>query len=112
MARIDRERCIGCAICAGICPEGIEMRDGKAAIKDQKAACLKDASESCPQGAILLDDKGSSGPGSNPDRVYNQGGWGRGSGQGRGMGSGRGRGLGRGPRDGRGRGMGGGGRGW
>ncbi len=112
MARIDKERCVGCGICAGMCPDGIEMRDGKAEIKNDKVGCLRDAAESCPQRAILLDDKGAGNSDTNRDsgRDYGQGGWGQGSGQGRGMGSGRGRGLGRGPRDGRGRGMGGGGR--
>ena len=107
MARIDKERCVGCGICASMCPDGIEMRDGKAEIKSDSAGCLRDAAGACPQRAIVLDegvadkdaDKDSS-------RDYGQGGWGQGSGQGRR------RGLGRGPRDGRRRGMGGGRRKW
>lgn len=114
MARIDSERCIGCGICTGICPDGIEMKDGKAAIKDEKAGCLKDAAAACPQGAIILEGEENKDTSKNAEhrgRNYDQGrGFGQGSGQGRGMGAGRGRGLGRGPRDGRGRGMGGGGR--
>lgn len=113
MSRIDRERCIGCGICAGICPDGIEMKEGKASIKNEKAACLKEAASSCPRGAIALEGDGNKDTTKgteDSDRNYNQGrGFGQG-GQGRGMGAGRGRGMGMGPRDGRGRGMGGGGR--
>jgi len=104
MARIDETRCAGCGICAGVCPQGIEMKNGKAAIKDQKAVCLKDAAVSCPGGAIILGEEESTGSGGSQPGRY-------GPDQGRGTGAGRGRGLGRGPRDGRGRGLGGGGRG-
>jgi ferredoxin len=109
MTRIDDARCVGCGICAGICPEGIELKEGKASIKNGEAGCLKDAAAACPRGAIMLEggrdtDKSTEG---DSNRNYDQG-WG--FGQGRGMGAGRGRGMGMGPRDGRGRGMGGGGR--
>jgi len=102
MAKINKDKCIGCAICANICPEGIEIVNGKAEIKDKNASCLKEAARACPQSAISVGDGGES----NEDDY----GTGRGTGTGRGMGAGRGRGLGRGPRDGRGQGRGGGGR--
>lgn len=107
-ARIDKARCIGCAVCANICPNGIRMVNGKAEVKNEDAECLKEAATSCPQNAIILDDKESqNNKEKNTNQSYNQY---RSMGQGRGIGAGRGRGLGRGPRDGRGRGRGGGGR--
>jgi len=95
MARIDKERCAGCGICAGMCPDGIEMKGGKAVIKNERAGCLKDAAGACPKGAIVFDEGAADrDAGKDSSRGYGQGGWGQGSGQGRGMGSGRGRGLG------------------
>ncbi len=108
MVKINKNKCIGCAICANICPAGIEMVGGKAEIKDENASCLKDAARACPQGAISFgEEEGKSNevdknPNLNPD-------YGMGKGTGRGMGAGRGRGFSRGPRDGRGQGRGGGG---
>jgi len=108
MTKIDESRCTGCGICVNICPDGIEMAGGKAKIKDENAKCLKDAADSCPRGAIVLDGEGAV---SSREGVNTYGsGRGMGQGQGRGVGAGRGRGLGMGPRDGRGRGQGGGGR--
>lgn len=106
-ARIDKTRCVGCALCADICPNGIRMIDGKAEIKDENAGCLKDAANECPQEAIILNGEDSKNKIDKTfDQNYRQNG---GAGQGRGMGAGKGRGLGRGPRDGRGGGRGGGG---
>ena len=56
-ARIDKGKCVGCGICANICPKGIEMVDGKACIKDENASCLVDAANSCPRNAIVLIDR-------------------------------------------------------
>lgn len=107
--RVDKTRCIGCAVCENICPEGIRMVEEKAEIKDENAGCLKDAANECPQEAILFDELTSK---SKIVKTFNQNyRQGRRMGQGRGMGAGRGRGLGIGPRDGRGGGHGGGGRG-
>ena len=84
------------------------MIDGKAEIKDENAGCLKDATDACPQKAIILNGEKSD---SEIGKTFNQNyGQGRGTNQGMGRGAGRGRGLGRGPRDGRGGGRGGGGR--
>jgi len=101
-ARIDKTKCVGCGICAGICPEGIEMVGEIAEIKDENAGCLKDAADACPQEAIIFNGGKSD---NKTDKTIKQN-----YGQGMGRGAGKGRGLGRGPRDGRGGGLGGGGR--
>jgi len=51
---IDREKCIGCGACAALCPEGFEMKDGKAVVKNPKVKCIKEGAESCPVQAIKL----------------------------------------------------------
>ena len=110
MTKIDERRCTGCGICVSICPPGIEIADGKAGIKDERAKCLKNASDSCPWGAIVLGGEGDAGSSGGDVNINSGSGRGMGQGQRRGMGTGRGRGLGRGPMDGRGSGRGGGGR--
>jgi len=105
MPWIDKDKCTGCGICANICPEGIEIINGKAKIKNENTDCLKDAANACPRGAIIVEGANEK---TEPDTGFNQGyGQGRSRGQGRGMGQGGGRGLGIGPRNGRGRGGGG-----
>jgi len=52
MVKIDKDKCIGCGACAATCPEGFEMKDGKASVKDGKADCVKDAIAGCPVQAI------------------------------------------------------------
>ena len=47
---------MGCGICERVCPEGIEMKDGLAKIKDGNANCLKDAVKACPVECIILED--------------------------------------------------------
>jgi ferredoxin len=105
MVRIIQEECVGCGVCAEICPEGIEMVNGKARIKNENSECLKKGAEACPKNAILLNE-------SSPTNIVNSNtpGLNQGRRMGRGQGAGQGRGLGLGPRDGRGRGKGGGGR--
>ncbi len=48
--KINRETCIGCALCESICPEVFKMDDEfKATVKTQKdLPCVKEAIESCP----------------------------------------------------------------
>ena len=52
--KINKELCIGCAMCESVCPEVFEMgNDSKANVKEQKdIPCVKEAIESCPVQAI------------------------------------------------------------
>lgn len=54
MVKIDKEKCIGCGMCEGVCPEVFEISDDmKARVKEQKDdPCVKDAIENCPVQAI------------------------------------------------------------
>lgn len=103
MVEIKKDRCVGCGICKNVCPDGIEIINGKATIKNEKSDCLEQAADACPRNAIIIDEKSDRSLEKNIKQDYR-------AGQGRGLGAGNGRGLGRGPRDGRGRGRGGGGR--
>jgi len=48
--------CIGCGMCAGICPEVFEVKNGVAVAAETvpagKEASAKEAQESCPVSAI------------------------------------------------------------
>ena len=52
--KIDQEKCLGCGICETICPEGIEMINGKAVIINNDAKCFMKASEVCPVKIIKI----------------------------------------------------------
>ncbi len=110
--KIDKDKCVGCGLCANICSEGIEIVDGVAVVKDGNADCLKEAAESCSRNAILLNGE-SGGTNGEGEGVFGQDfsqGRGMGGDQsfGMGRGQGRGRGMGRGQSQGRGMGRGGG----
>ena len=51
MVSVDKEKCIGCGACVAVCPEGFEMKDGKAKVNGD-AQCSKEAEAGCPVGAI------------------------------------------------------------
>ncbi len=52
--KVDKEKCIGCALCWNACPEVFaEGKDGKSYVKAQKdIECVEDAIEGCPVQAI------------------------------------------------------------
>ncbi len=100
MTWVDKNKCIGCGVCANICPDGFEIKDEKAVVNNPNAPCINDAMTSCPVGAIMSEAASN---------VSGQ--TGQSQDTGRGMGRGAGRGLARGPRDGRGQGRSGRGRG-
>lgn len=54
MVKINKEKCIGCGLCASICGEVFEMGDdNKAKVKQQKnIPCVKEATDNCPVDAI------------------------------------------------------------
>ncbi|MCE9674875.1 ferredoxin [Paraclostridium bifermentans] len=60
-AFVDKDICIGCGACTGICPEVFDMdNDGLAiAIKDQLKSELEDsaveAQDGCPVSAIIIE---------------------------------------------------------
>jgi ferredoxin len=99
---VDKEKCAGCGICAGICPQGLEIIGGKARIRNKNAECLKNAADACPRGAIILGSDQKESDSEVKNTFFGQGfargseaGFGRGMGRGQGMGSGHGGGRGR-----------------
>ncbi len=59
---INKEKCIGCGACVATCPDNFEMdNENKAIVKtssvsDELEKCSKEAAESCPVDAIILQD--------------------------------------------------------
>lgn len=54
--KIDKEKCIGCALCESICPAVFVMKGDKAELKAKESSkpCVKEAAESCAVKAIEL----------------------------------------------------------
>ncbi len=61
---INEELCVGCGMCASLCPEVFKIENGKSKIKEEATLekhknCLKKAVENCPVEAIEVIEKKS-----------------------------------------------------
>jgi len=57
--RLNRDDCIGCGVCAQICPDVFELDEdaGKAkVIRPAGAECAKEAADSCPVSCIKVEE--------------------------------------------------------
>ncbi|CAD6493054.1 MAG: 4Fe-4S single cluster domain of Ferredoxin I [Candidatus Argoarchaeum ethanivorans] len=55
MVQIDTNKCTGCGVCVKICPDGFEVKEKKAVLKNSGAECIDEAAAACPVGAIISD---------------------------------------------------------
>ncbi len=46
MVQVDKNKCIGCGICTGICPDGFQLINGKSTVKNPNADCVRQTAES------------------------------------------------------------------
>ena len=90
MVRIDKSRCIGCRICENICHDGFKVINGVAEVINGEAACVEEAANKCPRGAIILDGEKENKEEQSNEKFKEDSVRGFGRGQGRGMGKGRG----------------------
>ena len=58
MIKVDQSKCIGCGLCAALCPEHFQLNGDvfKAeVIKEGLSACVDEAIDNCPVQAISRD---------------------------------------------------------
>ncbi len=56
----DKDKCIGCGVCASVCSENWEMKGAKAEPKKTKLkeiGCNGEAADSCPVGCIHITEE-------------------------------------------------------
>jgi ferredoxin len=55
--KVDQEKCIGCGVCASICPDVFEINaEGVSQVKsEENTECAKQAADSCPVDAITVE---------------------------------------------------------
>lgn len=56
--RVNQDECIGCGVCAQICPEVFDLDEdaGKARVlRPEGAECAQEAADSCPVGCIQVE---------------------------------------------------------
>jgi len=54
MVKINKDECIGCALCESICPEGFRVVNNKAKIINKNAKCIREAAKACTARAIII----------------------------------------------------------
>lgn len=56
MVKVDQNKCVGCGLCAGLCPDTFQMDlNGKSTVINELSTdCAKNAAENCPVEAITL----------------------------------------------------------
>ena len=56
MVKVDKNKCIGCGLCAGMCPDTFIMdSDNKSkVINTEDNDCAKNAEQNCPVNAISI----------------------------------------------------------
>ncbi len=61
--KVNKDACIGCGACASICNDVFELNDdGLSEVKDENVKEdlqdeVRDAADSCPTGAIIVEDE-------------------------------------------------------
>ncbi len=53
---LDRERCVGCGMCAVVCPRGVLAMDGGRAVLVDRDGCMECGAcvTNCPSGAVSV----------------------------------------------------------
>jgi ferredoxin len=56
MIKVNKDKCIGCGLCAGMCPETFQMdADNKSEVVNPEVNdCAKNAEQNCPVQAITI----------------------------------------------------------
>jgi len=56
MVKVDKNKCVGCGLCAGLCPETfhLDMEGKSEVVSDTDTACAKEAAAQCPVSAISV----------------------------------------------------------